>query len=52
MYNVFPFEQEFFQVHIPVSNAIGICSFFRESPLYTPLNVATAVQGALQQKSK
>ena len=53
VYNVFPFEQESFQVHIAqrVPNAIRICSFFRKSSPYTPLHLATAVQGALQQNS-
>ena len=34
VYNVFPFEQESFQVHIAqrVPNAIGICSFFQKRP--------------------
>ena len=32
VYNVFLFEQDFFQIHIAqrVPNAIGICSFFRK----------------------
>ena len=50
VYNVlmcFPLNTHTNTHRIASSYAIGICSFFRKSPPYTPLNVATEVQGAL-----